>query len=50
VDKSLQALAKRRLIVIPGWRYKLIVAVGRRLPVWLRLRLETRSPHAKTRT
>ncbi len=50
VDESLNALASRKLIVIPGWRYKLIVAIGRRLPVWLRLKLETRSPHAKTRT
>jgi len=49
VEQSLQALAKRKLIVIPGWRYKLIVGIGRRLPVWLRLKLETRSPHAKTR-
>jgi short-subunit dehydrogenase len=49
VRESLDALAARKLIVIPGWRYKLIVFFGRRLPVWLRLKLELRSSHAKTR-
>lgn len=49
VEESLRALPKRKLIVIPGWRYKLIVGIGRRLPVWLRLRLEIRSPQAKSR-
>jgi short-subunit dehydrogenase len=49
VEKSLDALASRKLIVIPGWRYKLVVFFGRRIPVWLRLKLETKSPHTKTR-
>ena len=49
VEQSLQAFARRKLIVIPGWRYKLVVGIGRRIPVWLRLRLEAQSPHAKTR-
>jgi short-subunit dehydrogenase len=49
VEESLKALARRKLIVVPGWRYKLIVFVGRRLPVWLRLKLETKSPQAKSR-
>ena len=49
VEESLKALSKRKLIVIPGWRYKLVVFFGRRIPVWLRLKLETRSPHVKTR-
>jgi short-subunit dehydrogenase len=49
VEESLKALGKRKLIVIPGWRYKLVVFFGRRIPVWLRLKLEARSPHAKTR-
>lgn len=49
VAKSLNALASRKLIVIPGWRYKLIVFFGRRLPVWLRLKLEAKSSHAKSR-
>ena len=49
VEESLQALTKRKLIVVPGWRYKLIVAIGSRLPVWLRLKLETKSPQTKSR-
>jgi short-subunit dehydrogenase len=49
VEESLKALGKRKLIVIPGWRYKLVVFFGRRIPVWLRLKLEARSPHVKTR-
>ncbi len=49
VEQSLRALAGRKLIVIPGWRYKLVVALGRRIPVWLRLKLEAQSPHAKAR-
>lgn len=49
VAESVKAVASRKLIVVPGWRYKLIVTIGKRLPVWLRLKLETKSPHAKTR-
>lgn len=49
VEESLRAFDRRKLIVIPGWRYKLIVAIGRRIPVWLRLKLEAQSPHAKAR-
>jgi uncharacterized protein len=40
VDASLRALPARTLIVVPGWRYKLLVAIARRLPFWLRLRIE----------
>jgi short-subunit dehydrogenase len=40
VDASLEALAAGTLIVVPGWRYKLLVAIARRLPFWLKLRLE----------
>ncbi len=49
VGESLRALASRKLIVIPGWRYKLIVAIGTRLPLSWRLWMERQSPHAKTR-
>jgi hypothetical protein len=49
VDKSLAALPKRKLVVVPGWRYKLIVAIGTKLPVAWRLKLEGHSPHAKSR-
>jgi short-subunit dehydrogenase len=40
VDDSLGALARGRLFVVPGWRYKLIVAVITKLPAWLKLHLE----------
>jgi hypothetical protein len=49
VGESLAALASRQLIVIPGWRYKLIVAIGTRLPLSWRLWAERQSPHSKTR-
>ena len=49
VRKSLDGLAKRKLIVIPGWRYQLIVAIGTRLPLAWRLWMQRRSGHAKTR-
>ena len=49
VGESLAALASRQLIVIPGWRYKLIVAIGTRLPLSWRLWMERQSPHSKTR-
>jgi len=41
VDDSLQALPKGTLFVVPGWRYKLLVAVVRRLPFRLKLRMES---------
>ncbi len=49
VRESLRALESGKLIVIPGWRYKLIVAIGTRLPLSWRLWMERQSPHAKTR-
>lgn len=39
VDDSLKALPKGKLYVVPGWRYKAIVAVVTKLPVPLRLAL-----------
>ena len=42
--ESLRALASGKLIVIPGWRYKLIVAIGTRLPLSWRLWMERQSP------
>ncbi len=38
VETSLQALKKRRVIVVPGWQYRSAVAVMRHLPWWLRRR------------
>jgi hypothetical protein len=40
VDASLRALARGSLFVVPGWRYKLLIAVLTKLPAWLKLRVE----------
>ena len=40
VDCSLAALPSRKLFVIPGWRYQLLIAIVSKLPWWLKLRLE----------
>lgn len=40
VDDSLAALAGGPVFVIPGWRYKLLAAAVRALPLWLKLRVE----------
>jgi short-subunit dehydrogenase len=40
VDDSLRGLAKGTLFIVPGWRYKVLVAIVRVLPLWLKLRLE----------
>lgn len=50
VAASLKGLDHRELFVIPGWGYKLLVAVGRRIPVSWRLYFEgKRSPHQRAR-
>jgi uncharacterized protein len=41
VDDSLRDLAQGKLFSVPGWRYKAIVAVISKLPVPLRLALES---------
>ncbi len=41
VDESLKALGKGKLIVVPGWQYKAIVALVSKLPTPLRLAFET---------
>jgi short-subunit dehydrogenase len=41
VDDSLKALPQGKLFVVPGWRYKAIVAVLTKLPTSLRLRVES---------
>jgi short-subunit dehydrogenase len=40
VDCSLRALPRRTLFVVPGWRYKLLLALLSKIPWWLKLRLE----------
>ena len=49
VDASLAGVASRKLFVVPGWMYRLVVAVGTKLPVSWRVSLEGRSPHTKSR-
>jgi short-subunit dehydrogenase len=50
VADSLRALSSGTgpLFVVPGWRYKLIIAVLTKVPMWLKLRLEAigRAPDA----
>lgn len=40
VDQSLQGLRRGKLFVIPGWQYKVLVAVASKLPAALRVALE----------
>lgn len=47
VDCSLAALPSRKLFVVPGWRYKLLIAVVSKLPWWLKIRLEASQGHRK---
>jgi short-subunit dehydrogenase len=49
VEASLAGVRSRKLFVVPGWIYKLVVAAGTKFPVGWRLALEGRSPHTKTR-
>jgi len=43
VDESLEGLRSRKLFVIPSRRYRILTAVFTKLPVWLRLAIETGS-------
>jgi uncharacterized protein len=49
VDASLAGLDAGKLFVIPGWKYRAFVSWVTRLPWPLRVRLEARSPHTRTR-
>jgi short-subunit dehydrogenase len=49
VDQSLAALATRKLYVIPGLKYRLIVTLMTKLPAAIRLKMEGRSPHTRDR-
>ena len=42
VDASLEGLRNRKLFVIPGWRYRMIVALVTKLPAMLRVAIESR--------
>ena len=43
VDASLDGLRRGKLFVIPGWRYRLLTAVLSKLPIGLRLAVESRT-------
>ncbi len=47
VEASLKGLDAGKLFVIPGWKYRLFVAVFPRLPSALRVRLEARPRYTK---
>ena len=49
VEASLEGLGSRKLFVVPGWQYKLVVAVATKFPSAWRVALEARSPHTKSR-
>ncbi len=49
VDASIDGLQRRKLFVVPGWRYKLLTAILPRLPVSLRTGLESAAGRAKLR-
>jgi len=49
VDASLAALSSRKLYVVPGWKYRAVVALVTKLPAGLRVRLEARSPYRRSR-
>jgi uncharacterized protein len=49
VEESLKALGRGKLIVIPGWKYRAIVALLTKLPVGLRLFFEAAGSTKKSR-
>jgi short-subunit dehydrogenase len=49
VDASLAGLARRQLIVVPGWRYRVLTAFLSALPTSLRIRVEGLSSRARSK-
>jgi short-subunit dehydrogenase len=49
VEASLEGLRRRKLIVVPGWRYKLLVAIASKLPTGLRVAAESATGRARMR-
>jgi short-subunit dehydrogenase len=43
VEASLDGLRRRKLFVIPGWRYRVLTAILTKLPVALRLPIELKN-------
>ncbi len=50
VDQSLEGLHRRKLFVIPGWRYRLITAFLSKIPTALRLKVETVAGRSRAHT
>lgn len=50
VDASLDGLRRRKLFVVPGWRYRMLVAALTKLPTSLRLLVESRARRSRTAT
>jgi uncharacterized protein len=49
VEESLRGLEKRKLFVIPSWKYRAAAALSDLLPAGWRLGMERRSPHKRGR-
>jgi hypothetical protein len=49
VGESLKALKRGKLLVVPGWKYKVIVALVSKLPTPLRLAFEAAGSTKKSR-
>ena len=47
VDASLEGLRRKKLFVIPGWRYRVLVALLTKLPSSLRVALEAKTGKAR---
>lgn len=47
VEASLEGLRRGKLFVIPGWRYRLMIALFSKLPAALRLSIEARGGRAR---
>ncbi len=49
VAESLRGLERGKWLVIPDWKYKLVVSLIPRLPLFVREAIQLRSPHRRTR-
>lgn len=49
VEESLRGLDADRVVVIPGWKYRLFVSLFRRLPHAVQMALQQRAPHTRGR-
>jgi short-subunit dehydrogenase len=49
VEASIEGLRRRKLFVVPGWRYKLLTGIVTKLPARLRLQMEAVTTRARSR-